>query len=218
MSDRGKRSYSSGLRSAQALRTRAQIVAAATELFVANGYAVTTIDAIATAAGVSRRTVFTSAGGKADLIKLAYDHATTGDAEPVPLRERSTITSLESEPDMGRMLAGFAVMVTEIQGRVAGLHVALVAAADADPEARALLDELERQRLAAMKRPATLLSRHGCLRRGLTVATAADILWLHNDPALYHQLVHKRRWTPAQFQDWLAHALRTQLLPGGLEG
>lgn len=44
------------------------------------------------------------------------------------------------------------------------------------------------------------------LRRGLTIAMAADILWLHNDAVLYHQLVHKRQWTPAQFRDWLTHA------------
>jgi hypothetical protein len=70
-----------------------------------------------------------------------------------------------------------------------------------------------RRRLRAMRRPATLLARRGALRPGLTIATAADIFWLHNDPTLYHQLVHKRHWTPAQFRDWLAHALQTQLLP-----
>ncbi len=212
MGDVGKRSYNSELRVAQALHTRAQIVAAAAELFVANGYAATTIDAIAVAAGVSRKTVFTSVGSKAELIKLAYDYATAGDAEPIPLRERPTIKALEIEPDAARMLAGFAEMVTGIQGRIAGLHVALAGAAESDPEARTLFEHLEQQRLAAMKRPATLLSRRGALRRGLTIVTAADILWLHNDPMLYHQLVHKRQWTQAQFQNWLSHALQTQLL------
>jgi len=212
MNDRGKRSYTSDLRAAQARRTRTQIVAAAAELFVENGYAATTIDAIAVAAGVSRKTVFTSAGGKAELIKLAYDYATAGDDEPIPLRERPTIKALEVEPDAARMLAGFAEMVTRIQGRISRLHVALAGAAESEPEARMLFEQLEQQRLAAMKRPAALLSRRGALRRGLTTAMAADILWLHNDPVLYHQLVHRRQWTPAQFQDWLTRALQTQLL------
>jgi AcrR family transcriptional regulator len=212
MGDQSKRPYHSELRAAHALRTRAQIVAAAAELFIQNGYAATTIDAIALAAGVSRKTVFTSAGSKAEVIKLAYDYATAGDAKPVPLRERPTIKALEIEPDPARMLAALADMVTVMQGRVARLHAALAGAAESDPEARALFDHLERQRLAAMNRPATLLSQRGALRRGLTIATAADILWLHNDPMLYRQLVHKRQWTPAQFQDWLTHALQTQLL------
>ncbi|WP_327000124.1 TetR family transcriptional regulator [Dactylosporangium sp. NBC_01737] len=207
-----KRAYRSDLRAAQALRTRGQIVAAAAELFVGGGYAATTIDAIAAAAGVSRKTVFTSAGGKAELLKLAYDHATAGDDEPVPLRERPVVKALEAEPDAARMLAGFAAMVTGIQGRIAPLHVALAGAAESDPEARTLFEHLEQQRLTAMQRPATLLSSRGALRDDLTVEMAADILWLHNDPGLYHRLVHKRRWTPAQFQDWLTRALQTQLL------
>ena len=52
------RSYSSTLRADQARRTRRRIVDAAAELFAEHGYAGTTIDAIATAAGVSRKTVF----------------------------------------------------------------------------------------------------------------------------------------------------------------
>jgi AcrR family transcriptional regulator len=212
MPDQGKRAYNSDLRAGHARRTRAQIVAAAAELFAENGWAATTIDAIAAAAGVSRKTVFTSAGGKTDLIRLAYDYAAAGDDEPVPLRDRPVIKALEAEPDAARMLAGYATMVTEIQGRITPLHVALVGAADAEPEARVLLEQLVSQRHAAMKRPATLLSRRGALRRGLTIAKATDILWLHNDPTLYHQLVHQRGWTPAQFREWLAHALQTQLL------
>jgi hypothetical protein len=122
------------------------------------------------------------------------------------------IKALEIEPDAARMLAGFAEMVTSMDGRIARLHAALTGAAESDPEARALFQHLEQQRHAAMKRHATLLSRRGALQRGLTTATAADILWLHNDPMLYHQLVHKRHWTATQFQDWLTRALQTQLL------
>ncbi|WP_426502079.1 TetR/AcrR family transcriptional regulator [Dactylosporangium sp. McL0621] len=212
MIDPGKRPYHSDLRATQARRTRAQIVAAAAELFVANGYAATTVEAIAAAAGVSRKTVFTSVGSKAALIRLAYDQATAGDDEPVPLRRRPAIQALEAEPDPARMLAGFADLLTGIHGRIARLHAALTVAAGSDAEARTQCEELERQRAAAMRRPATLISRRGALRRGLTIATAADILWLHSDPVLYHQLVHKRQWTPAQFRDWLTLALQRQLL------
>jgi AcrR family transcriptional regulator len=212
MGDPGKRSYNSEVRAAHAQHTRAQIVAAATELFARNGYTDTTIDVIALAAGVSRRTVFTSVGGKVELIKVAYDVATAGDDEPVPLRERPLIKALEAEPDPARMLAGFAAMVTEIQGRITRLHMALVGAAESEHDAAALLERLANQRHAAMNRPATLLARRGALRRGLTIATAADILWLHSDPVLHDLLVHQRGWTPRQFQNWLTHALVTQLL------
>ena len=52
-----KRAYASPLRDEQARATHRAIVNAAAELFQRNGYAATTIDAIAAAAGVSRKTV-----------------------------------------------------------------------------------------------------------------------------------------------------------------
>ena len=54
----GTRSYTSQLRADQAIQTRRRIVDAAAELFAERGYAATTIDAVAAAAGVSRKTVF----------------------------------------------------------------------------------------------------------------------------------------------------------------
>jgi len=54
MTETSKRAYSSDLRTEQARRTRKQIVDAAAVLFAEQGFAGTTVDAIAKAAGVSR--------------------------------------------------------------------------------------------------------------------------------------------------------------------
>ena len=80
-----KRPYRSSLREEQARTTRRAIVEAGTALFVERGFAGTTVDAIAERAGVSRKTVFTSVGGKVGLLKLAIDWALVGDDEPVAL-------------------------------------------------------------------------------------------------------------------------------------
>ena len=80
-----KRPYQSALRDEQARTTRRAIVEAGAALFVERGYAGTTVDAIAERAGVSRKTVFTSVGGKVGLLKLAIDWALAGDDEPVAL-------------------------------------------------------------------------------------------------------------------------------------
>src|ERR1044071_9111035 len=82
------RRYSSQVRDEQARRPRHAVVTAARELFLAEGYAATTIDAIAEAAHVSRRTVFNSAGGKSVLLKLAFEWAIVGGDEPVALADR----------------------------------------------------------------------------------------------------------------------------------
>src|SRR3954447_9229018 len=83
-----KRAYRSDVRRARAESTRLTIVRAATELFVADGYGPTSVEAVAGAASVSRATVFTSVGGKAALLRAAYDVAIVGDDQPVPLPER----------------------------------------------------------------------------------------------------------------------------------
>jgi len=83
-----KRAYQSKLRGAHAQSTREAVIAAAGRLFAERGYAATSIEDIAEAAGVSRATVFTSVGGKPILLKTALDVAIVGDDEPVPLPER----------------------------------------------------------------------------------------------------------------------------------
>jgi AcrR family transcriptional regulator len=212
MSVSGKRSYTSELRATQAMRTRRQIVDAASTLFAERGYGATTIDAIAAAAGVSRKTVFTSAGGKLELLKLAYDFAVAGDDEPVAMRDRPAIRALEALEDPVRLLTGFAEIITGIGGRIAPVFGALQAAAEVEAEARALFETVQAQRLSAMVTPAKRLSALGALKPGLTVRKAADILWVHNDPALYLKLVVQREWSRTQFRQWLAGALCDQLL------
>src|SRR5215217_871548 len=114
MSDGVKRGYRSELRTAQALATRRAIVAAASGLFVEVGYGATTIDEVARAAGVSRKTVFTAVGGKLELLKLALDWAIAGDDRSVALADRAAIRRWMDQPDPRKVLAAFASMQADI--------------------------------------------------------------------------------------------------------
>ncbi|HJQ41949.1 MAG TPA: helix-turn-helix domain-containing protein, partial [Jatrophihabitantaceae bacterium] len=107
MTETVKRTYSSALRAEQARATRRAIVAAAAELFVRDGYGATTVDAIARAAGVSRKTVFTSVGGKVEALKLARDWAIVGDDEPIPMLERPAIKAAYAEKDARKVIAAY---------------------------------------------------------------------------------------------------------------
>jgi len=86
-----KRSYESPRRDDQARATRRAIVSAATQLFLERGYAGTTMEAIAAAANVSRKTVFTAGGSKFTLLKDAFDWSLVGDDEPVAMADRSPL-------------------------------------------------------------------------------------------------------------------------------
>ena len=94
-----RRPYRSTLREEQARATRRAIVEAGAALFVERGFAGTTVDAIAERAGVSRKTVFTSVGGKVAVLKDAFDWALAGDDEPVPLGDRPAVRDFLTETD-----------------------------------------------------------------------------------------------------------------------
>lgn len=213
MSTTVKRTYSSELRAEQARRTRRQIVDAASALFAEQGFSATTIEAIAKKAGVSRKTVFSSVGGKVELLKLAYDYAMAGDDEPVPMIEREGMQAVINEPDPYRQVELYARFATAASGRVARLWVALRGAAEVDADAAELYERWEGERHRAMvDGPVPNFARKGVLRPGLDHAEAADILWLLVDPSTYDRLVNQSGWKPERFADWLQDTLVTQLL------
>jgi AcrR family transcriptional regulator len=207
-----KRRYQSTLRGAQAQSTREAVIAAAGRLFAERGYAATSIEEIAAAAGVSRATVFTSVGGKAVLLKTALDVAIVGDDEPVSLPDRPRSKAIRAEPDPRKYLALYAELVTEMNGRMAGIHEAVRGAAGVDPDARALWESHLAQHRQGAANVIGDLTRKGGIRQDLDAEAAADIVWLLG-PSAYHMLVHRRGWSPDRFQAWLAETFISQLLP-----
>ncbi|MEN3318025.1 MAG: hypothetical protein V7643_1426 [Mycobacterium sp.] len=214
MSDAVKRDYRSKLRAAQARETRRSIVAAAARLYVEVGYGATTIDAVAEAAGVSRKTVFTAVGGKLELLKLALDWAVAGDDQAIALADRAAMRRLMDQHDARVLLDGFAGSIVEIGTRVAPLHGALEVAAGMDPAARELLEESQRWRLDDARKVVRRLRDMKALTPDVTHQEAVDLVWLAMDPGLFHRLVRVRRWPASRFKEWLGATLCRQLLDG----
>lgn len=207
-----KRPYQSPLRRAQAQSTRLTIIEAAARLFVTRGYAGTSMDDIATAAGVGRATVFASVGGKAAILKAAYDIAIVGDDDPIPLPQRPWAIAVRNEPDPLRMIDAYAGMITDVSGRVAPIYEAMHGAAGADTEVKALWDGMRTERRGgAAGFVGFLVARHA-LRSGVDRKRAGDVVWALIDPGMYQLLVNEMAWTPAQFRKWLADTLADQLL------
>ncbi len=204
--------YRSRLRAEQAATTRRLVLDAATRLFVEHGYAGTSIDAIAEEAGVGRSTVFAAAGGKPWLLKAAYDRAIVGDDEQVPFAERPEARRLFTMTDPAEIVTVYAQVLSDAQQRVSAVYEVVRSAAGVDPEVRELWTEISQQRLDGGKRMATLLSRKGGLRSGLSVGRGRDIIWIYNDPGMHHALVGIRRWSQQKYRDWLAETLKCQLL------
>ena len=213
MAKAARKRYESPLREAQARSTRMLVLDAARKLFAEKGYVATSVDEIATSAGVGRATVFASVGGKPALLKQAYDVAIVGDDAPVPLIERPRSRSIQADPDPRSQLARYAEVATEICSRVAGIYEAVRQASGADPVARDLWTEILRQRRVGMDNLIRALAGKTELRAGLDPKSAADLAWVLVDPGLYQMLVGQRGWSPLQYQAWLTDLLQTQLLP-----
>lgn len=191
---------------------RLAIIEAAGRLFVQRGYAATSIDAIAEAAGVGRATVFTSVGGKAALLKAAYDIAVVGDDQPIPLPDRPWAQHVRDGATQRERISRYAEMVTVVDGRYAPIYEAFRGAASADSEVRQLWREIRTERRGGAGRFVRLIRDLGPLRDGLDLEAAADVVWILNDPGLYHQLVLEQGWSPAAFCTWLAETMQNQLL------
>ena len=200
-------------RKAKARATRASVIEAASALFVERGYLGTSVQAIADSAGVSRATVFNSVGGKLELLRAAFDVATVGDDEPVPLPQRPQALAVRAEPDPRRAVVGYAAMVTGVSSRVAGIYEAFRCAAGVDPRVRMQWTQIQQERFGGAKGFVGILSAKGPLRDGLTPEDAADLVWVLMDASLYHRLVVERSWSANRFQSWLAATMEAQLLP-----
>jgi AcrR family transcriptional regulator len=210
---RVKRSYDSRLRRERAEATRLAIAAAAGRLFAERGYAATSIEEIAAAAAVGRATVFSSVGGKPELLKAAYRLAVRGPANAnTPLGQQPRSRRISTEADAHKLLAGYAGVMVEVGRRLAPLYEAVRAAAHADPEARELWHVITEERRTAATGIVRRLAQRDALLHSLDHQSASDILWVLNDPALYQLLVTQRRWTQRRFRTWLTTTMQTQLL------
>lgn len=208
---KGRRPYRSRVRAASARATREAVLAAAAELFVERGFALTSIEHVAERAGVSRQTVFTSVGGKTKLLAELRDRALAGDDEAVPVRERPWFLALLADPDPADVLKRYADGVADIARRYAQLEEVLHQAAGADQGLRELWEVNEQQRhFGATSVVEDLLTKGADLRHDRVAST--DLLWLLTSSQHYQRLVHARGWSHERYRQWLATTLGHQLL------
>ncbi len=214
MSDsRIKRRYYSPQRQEQAELTRRKILEAARRLFAAQGYAVTTLPAIARSAGVSAPTVTAVFGTKVRLLEALINLVVRGDAAAAQLVARPEWQKVLDEADPPRQLRLHAENVRRIQETSADIAEITRGAATADPEIAALLKQRHDRRFKDTQTIATSLGEKQALAPTMTVARAGDLIWALSGAELYRMLVVERGWTPDEYQEWLASTLVDTLLP-----
>jgi len=206
-----RRRYDSSGRRERARQTRGQITDSAESLFLTNGYAATTVAAVAAAARVSVETIYKGFGGKPGLVRAIVDKGLAGEG-PIPAEQRSDHIR-DTEPDPRKILAAWGAFTAEIGPRAAPILTLARDAAASDPEIAALLDELSAARHQRMTHNARRLADAGHLRPGITIGHAADILWTYSSPELYDLLARQRGWPAERYGQFVGQALIAALLP-----
>jgi AcrR family transcriptional regulator len=209
-----KRRYESPRRREQAAATRREILGAAQRLFEENGYAATTMAAIADEAGVALKTVYLAFETKSGLIRALWDTLLRGEPD-IAVAQQPWYLEVLQEPDPVRQLQLNARNSTVVKQRVANLLRVIRDGASSDPDVDALWQLINTDFYANQREIVRSLHKRKALRRGLDVTKAADILWTLIHPDVWHLLVTARGWTPAQYEKWLAGTTCDQLLKTG---
>lgn len=208
-----RRPYASALRTEQARQTRARMLDAAQRVFGDKGYASSTIEAIASEAGVAVDTVYAGFGSKRGLLSALMDVRVGGDDEPIDLLDRSGPQGVRLEPNQKRQLDAFAKDITPVIERARPVDDIMRGAAAVDSEIAALRGRIQEQRFQNMLKFVSWVTANGRLRGGMSEEAAAAIVWSVTSPEMHRLLRVDRAWTVERYTEWLADTLTLTLLP-----
>ncbi|HEY2225877.1 helix-turn-helix domain-containing protein [Actinomycetospora sp.] len=199
----GSRRYHSPRRAEQAAATRGAVLDAARDLFVAQGYAATTVADVARRARVAVDTVYATVGRKPALMRAVLETAISGTDQAVPPEQRDYVARVRAASGLTDKIAAYVGGLIRIQVRLAPVFLALRDAASADPDSAALWTEITDRRARNMRDFAADLRSTGELRDDLTDDEVADVVWSMNGPEYWVLLVGDRGWTPERFGAFL---------------
>lgn len=192
-----KRRYESPKRRQRAEETRHRLTASARRLFLERGYAATTIEAIASDAGLAVQTFYAVFGSKKAVLFAILDEG-EAKADMPGLLER-----LRNESDPRRQLRLIVDFNVRLFEQVADLIEIRRMAALADLDIAAIDREGTTRRRAGQAAFVRGWANRRALRPGVSEREAPDILWGMTSPELYRLFVVERGWPGPRYADWL---------------
>lgn len=206
------RPYDATRRREKARENRVGILDAARRLFLADGYARTSIAAIAEEARVSPDLIYRHFGNKKGLVVELLNYAVTGELDSPKVLEQERVRATLDEPDQRRQLEMFADDIADRVRRAQAIDDVIRSAGEVDAEIAGMHAKMHRTRHRNIRRLVEAVAAHGPLRDGLDVETATTTVWMLVGPATRRQLVDGIGWSQEQYAAWLHDAVENYLL------
>ena len=191
------------LRQAQIAHTEERILAAATELFLADGYVATTVEAVARRARVGARTVYLRFGTKAALFKRVIDVAIVGDTQPVDVLGRDWMQAALTAPAAAERIAASAAAGRQIMERTGALFAVAQQAAAVEPLIAGFWQQGREQTRHVHAVFWTRMADDGLLGPGTDLAWVIDTSTILGSAETYLLITRLTGWDLDAYQDWL---------------
>jgi AcrR family transcriptional regulator len=192
------------LRQAQIAHTEERIIAAATELFLADGYVATTLDAVARRARVGARTVYVRFGTKAALFKRVVDVAIVGDTQPVGVLGRDCMQAALTAPTAAERITAMAAAGRQILARTGALFAVAQQAAAVEPLIAGFWQQGREQTRHAYAVFWTRMADDGLLDPAIDLDWLTDTSTILAAAETYLLTTRLTGWDLDTYQHWLA--------------
>jgi AcrR family transcriptional regulator len=187
------------------------MVRAAAALFAERGFAGTTMDAVASASGMSVQSVYFTFANKASLLQAAFDDAAFVDDHVTPPPLSAWYLAAVAADDADVALTGFVQGVVTILRGTARLAFTAAAAAPADQGAAEIADQNEQLRRRDLAAVTDHLAAKRALRPSLSIEEARDVVFALLSPQLYLMFVGSLGWSDQKYAAFAIRALRADL-------
>lgn len=183
---------------------------AARDLFVQLGYQRASVEAVASRAGVSAQTIYSTFGAKVGLLRAVARDAALGVGRTTMV-EPAWIRAVRSESDQRARWEIMREATAGVLGRVQPLAEVIRAAAVSDPAVLELWNEMEAERFRDVTTLIELLAETGPLR--VPVAQAVDLIWaISRSTDLYQALACERSWSDESAFEAVSDAIAAAVL------
>jgi AcrR family transcriptional regulator len=201
------RPYHSPKHEAMRQATRQSVIAAARRLFSERGYAGSSIEAIAEAAGVAVPTVYAAFGNKRSILRALIAAAVDGE-RPRPVAERMR-EQAAGVPDPATRMQKMMRLVVSLTAQSADVLRIMRGAAAMDPEIQSLLDEVYSRIYMDCQTAASLAT--GVASNDARTRRLADVTFALTSSDLFDLLTGKRGWSVAEYERWTIQTVTAAL-------